>query len=161
MPTYKFMVSGVVEVDAPNVAQAWRFIRQKNGHHEVARISAGSGTHCRVSHGRNVDLSQYRLSARSVKGTKKIVLLKTPAKKVDCSPQAEQPALSHAYVTVVVSGPGGVISWPARVITNALTVEGFNVNVETNYPRPYVAPWPRGGEDATVRLVEQHQPWGG
>ncbi len=83
MPIYRFEVSGVVEVEAPNIAQAWRYIRRSGRLHEVARVSAGSGGTCPDKPiGRNIDWQQYRLSARSLGGTKRVEYLKTPNARV-------------------------------------------------------------------------------
>lgn len=79
MPKYLFEVSGVVEVEAPNVAQATRYVNLEESmgrlKHETARISAGSMTHAKIPRGKNYDYSEYRLSARSDKSSKKIKFL--------------------------------------------------------------------------------------
>jgi len=82
MPTYKFMVSGIVDVEAPNIAQAWAYIRREGRLREVARISAGSGCHCQhMPSGRNTHWEQYRLSANSVRGSKLIEYVRSAAKE--------------------------------------------------------------------------------
>lgn len=89
MPIYRFRVSGEVEVEAPNIAQAWRYVRKAGRMHEVARVSAGSGTSCpgRPS-GRNIHWPW--VSARSVGGTKRVEYLETPNVRVEPDPTARR-----------------------------------------------------------------------
>lgn len=72
MKTYLFKVSGIVRIEAPNIAQAWKYIRQDSRLHEIVRISAGSATMADHPWGRNIDYAQYRVSAFAVKDTKQI-----------------------------------------------------------------------------------------
>lgn len=80
MPKYRFKVSGYVEVEAPNVLQAIRYVnkgieRSKElKDWETVRISAGSGSNCRPPKGRNIDYSQYWVSVRYIPNTKRIEL---------------------------------------------------------------------------------------
>ena len=93
MPIYRFEVSGVVEIVAPNIAQAWRYVRRSGRLREVARVSAGSGGLCPGKPvGRNIDWRQYVLSARSIGGTKRVKYLKPANAELRGRPLADGPA---------------------------------------------------------------------
>lgn len=72
---------------------------------------------------------------------------------------------NRTNITVTIKGPGGVISWPAWIIENALSGI-FDVNVichlESTKRNTLVPPWLTGNTAKTlITIVEEHQPWGG
>lgn len=72
---------------------------------------------------------------------------------------------NRTNITVAIKGPGGVISWPAWIIENALSGI-FDVNVichlESTKRNTLVPPWLTGNAAKTlITIVEEHQPWGG
>jgi len=72
MPKYLMEVTGWVEVEAPNVAQAWKYATTVHDLHgkkfPVVTVSAGSMEHCYTEHelSRNVNGSDYMVSVKVV-----------------------------------------------------------------------------------------------
>ena len=73
---YLFRVTGLVVVEAPNVAQAAKYVRGPQGpdgdKHRRVRISAGGASYCHSERGRNIHIGQYLREVRSMPETERI-----------------------------------------------------------------------------------------
>ena len=69
-------------------------------------------------------------------------------------------------INVTVTGPGGVISYEVEVIRRALIAAGISVEfVDLYTPAPEAGDWFAVQASKTrgtaVKLIANHQPWGG
>ena len=71
------------------------------------------------------------------------------------------------YHTIKISGPGGCLWSELVTIKTALQSEGFNVEIEDDFPDPReptmddVRKLMSKVTEKNIKIVLEHQPWGG